>query len=135
LIVTGYSLRAKVAASPRQIEPDDRGPGGTSISVSLEPYATARDSSLWHGAIDPLVEVYFLDPRPFVRAHAQTLFGWNERLADSANYYTPGTWVLYHDGRLLYRYELRSGSTLLYSVRAERVSRETLGEYLRQRRP
>lgn len=129
LPVLAYYLKAKFAASPTDIPPDDRGPEGGWVAASLQPFQVDGDSSLWRGSLDPLVEAAKLDSRPFVQLHARSLFGVDERLRDRSWFYTPGVWVLHRDGRLTYQYDVRSGATPVYSVRAERVSTQALGRW------
>lgn len=98
----------------------------TYYTVSNVPILAAPDSTLWHGELDPLVEVTFLDPRPRVQHEARNLFGASEELRDPDWYYMPGSWVTYGDGRVRHIWKVMQGPHLIYEVRADRISRKTL---------
>ena len=95
-------------------------------AVSTAPIVTTPDSTLWHGEVEPLVEVTYLDPRPAVQSEAHALFGASEELRDAEWYYMPGVWVVSHDGRVRHDWRITRGSQLVYRVRADRISRKTL---------
>ena len=118
----GYYLTTRYEASPSDL--DAAGGDGVALyhAAALTPSLVTKDSSVWRGEVDPLVAVTFLDVRAAVRQHAHSLFGTSERVRDPDWYFLPGIWVSYPSGRLRYEWTARSGTTLLYAVRAERIA-------------
>jgi hypothetical protein len=124
--INGYYLATCSAGSTDSI-PASFGPCLQSYyAVSLEPIVTKPESTTWHGEIDPLVEITFLDSRASVRNEAQQLFGASEKTRDPEWYFMPGTWITYQDGHVRYEWTIKQGRELAYKVRAERISDRTL---------
>ncbi len=125
--ILGYDLATCSAASVDSL------PGSFSGSclqsyyaVSVVPIANFADSTLWHGQVDPLVEVTFLDPRAAVRVEARSLFGASEAADNSDWYFMPEIWITHRDGRVRLDYTVMRGTEVAYKVRADRISLETL---------
>lgn len=122
--IVGYYLMSQYAASARDLPLDDRRRNTSYHAVSLLPVLESRDSSVWRGSVNPLVEVTFLDPRPAVRVQARALFGAGDEGRDSLWYYFPGKWITYPDGHARFEWKAGVGRDT-YFVRAERISLET----------
>lgn len=127
--IVGYYLATCSAASIDSIPAEFSGLCLQSYyAVSIEPIAVASDSTLFHGEVDPLVEVTFLDSRAAVRTEAHDVFGASEAegARNSQWYFMPGTWIVYADRRVRHDWTVMQGPRLAYRVRAELVSTETL---------
>jgi hypothetical protein len=127
----GYYFNAYVANSVRDLGGDESRLHYSYFAASLSPATQSRDSIVWHGELDPLVEITFLDRRAAVRTLARSLFGESEEVRDPSWYYMPGTWVSYSNGRVRYEWIGRRGSTLVYAVRAERLDLTTSSHHTR----
>lgn len=122
--ITGYYLMTHSAASLDSLTtPSSLGQSFYAVSVS--PISVMRDSSMWRGEVDPLVEVHFLDSRAALRAEAESLYRASDQLRDSAWYFMPGTWIIHRDGRVRYDWAIMDGSKFLYRVHAVRISSQT----------
>jgi len=125
--IVGYYLATCSAASVDSIPPQFSGLCLQSYyAVSLQAIVKTPDSTVWHGEVDPLVEVTFLDPRATVRNEAHHLFGVSEEARDPEWYFMPGTWAVYNDHRVRHDWTVKDGRQLVYQVRAERISVQTL---------
>ena len=125
--IEGYYLATCAAASVDSLPKTFSFPCLQSyFALSLRPVATTRDSTTWHGDVDPLAEVSRCDPNMVVRAEAESLFGVSERNRDTDWYFMPGMWITYKDGRVRYVWTVMDGAHIAYRVRADRISTETL---------
>jgi hypothetical protein len=124
--IIGYYLATCSAPSLDSLPPTFSYPCLQSYyAVSVDPILTETDSTLWHGEIEPLVEVVHLDSRGAVRSEAQSLFGASEERGQDW-YFMPGTWVTYTDGHVRHDWTVAQAGELAYRVRANRISQVTL---------
>lgn len=126
--IIGYYLATCSAASVDSIPPEFGPCLQSYYAVSVDPIVVTSDSTVFHGEVDPLVEVTFLDSRAALRKQAHDLFGAGEGddARDPQWYYMPGTWIVYADRRVRHDWTVMQGPRLAYRVRAERISTETL---------
>jgi hypothetical protein len=125
--VLGYYLPACTAATVDSLPPTFYGRCLQSYyAVSVAPVIDSAANTIWHGDVDPLVEVTFIDRRPQIRHLARSLFGAREASESTDWYYMPGQWVTTARGDVRFEWSASSGTEVVYSVRAERISRKTL---------
>jgi hypothetical protein len=100
-------------------------------AVSIVPAAPVAAKTVWHGDVAPIVEVTWLDPRPRIRELAHSLFGSDEDSRRGNWYFMPGQWVTSRGGHARFKWTVKRGDEVVYTVRAERVSHRTLKGHAR----
>lgn len=123
--IVGYYLMTRSASTLEELQKPHGWLPQSYYAVSIAPLAHAQDSTAWHGDVDPLVDVDFLDSRAAVREEAHALYGVGEKTRADDWYFMPGTWLTYPDGRARFAWTVRRDSSLAYVVRAVRISQET----------
>jgi hypothetical protein len=115
------------------------------VSALLTPLVAAPESTIWRGEVDLLRVVPQIETRQSVLSAVRELMrplpfprlppgepvrirpmAAVDLLRDSANYYVPGLFTAYPDGRVRFEWVGRRGDSAIVAIRGERVSTETL---------
>lgn len=128
--ITGYDLMADCALREDILTAHPHGSLSQGVvtcshSVSVAPFMTTPDSTVWRGDPEAALAAWILWQHAPVGAALREAAG--DDPADSDFYYMPGYWIVYRDRRVRFRRVIHdSTGTVVATVTGERVSTTVL---------